>query len=67
MFHEKVNSIQSIYCVNLVTPDLTKTSNVKNFTGMASKSDKFCNLDFQAESPQTIPHNSNDNFLYMYY
>ena len=49
---------------NLLSPDLAKTSNVKNYTRMASKSDKLRNLDFQAESPQTMPHNNNDNFLY---
>ena len=32
-------------------PDLAKTSNVKNYTRMASKPDKLRNLDFQAESP----------------
>ena len=37
---------------NLLTPDLAKTSNVKNYTRIASKSDKLRNLDFQAESPQ---------------
>ena len=26
------------------------------------KSDKLHNLDFQAESLQTMPHNANDNF-----
>ena len=30
---------------------------------MASKSDNLHNLDFRAESPQTLPHNDNDNFL----
>ena len=47
---------------NLLTLDLAKTSNIKNYTRMASKSDKLRNLDFQAESPQTMPHNNNDNF-----
>ena len=51
---------------NLLTPDLAKTSNVKNYTRMASKSDKLRNLDFQAECPQTMPHNNNDIFLYYY-
>ena len=37
---------------NLLTPDLAKTSNFKNYTRMASKSDKLRNLDFQAESPK---------------
>ena len=49
---------------NLFTPDLAKTSNVKNYTWMAFKSDKLPNVDFQAESPQTMPHNNNENFLY---
>ena len=49
---------------NLLTPDLAKTSNVKNYTRMASKSDKLCNLDFQVESPQTMPHNIDNDFLY---
>ena len=49
---------------NLLTPDLAKTSNVKNYTRMASKSDKLNNLDFQAESPQTMPHNYDNDFLY---
>ena len=50
---------------NLLTPDLAKTSDVKIYcTRMASKSNKLRNLDFQAESPQTMPHNNNDNFLY---
>ena len=31
---------------------------------MACKSDNPRNLDFQAESPQTMPHSYNDNFLY---
>ena len=43
---------------NLLTSDLAKTFNVKNYTKMASKSDKLRNLDFQAESPQTMPHNN---------
>ena len=50
---------------NLLTPDLGKTSNVKNYTRMAYKSDKLHNLDFQAESPQTMPHN-NDNDLIIF-
>ena len=28
------------------------------------KSDKLRNLDFQAESPQTMPHNNDNDFLY---
>ena len=48
----------------LLTPDLAKTSNVKNYTRMASKSDNLRNLDFRAEPPQTMPHNNNDNFLH---
>ena len=51
---------------NLLTPDLAKTSNVKNYTRMASKSDKLRNLDFQAESPQSMPHNNDNDFLYYY-
>ena len=47
---------------NLLTPDLAKTFNVKNYTRMAFKSDKLRNLDFQAESPQTIPHNNDNDF-----
>ena len=31
---------------------------------MASKSNKLPNLDFQAESPQTMPHNNDNDFLY---
>ena len=31
---------------------------------MALKSDKLRNLDFQAESPQTMPHNNDNDFLY---
>ena len=49
---------------NLLTTDLAKTSNVKNYRRMASKSDKLRNLDFQAESPQTLPHNIDNDFLY---
>lgn len=49
---------------NLLTPDLAKTSNSKNYTRMASKSDKLRNLDFQAESPQTMFHNNDNDFLY---
>ena len=41
---------------NLLTPDLAKTSNVENYTRMASKSDILRNLDFRVESPQSIPH-----------
>ena len=37
---------------NLLTPYLAKTSNVKNYTRMASKSHKLLNLVFQAESPR---------------
>ena len=33
-------------------------------TYLNSKSDKLCNLDFQAESPQTMPHNNDNDFLY---
>ena len=47
----------------LLTPDLAKTSNVKNYTIMASKSDNLRNLDFRAEPPQTMPHNNNDIFF----
>ena len=35
---------------NLLTQDLAKTSNVKNYTRMASKSEKLRNLGFQAFS-----------------
>ena len=49
---------------NLLTPDLAKTSNVKNYTRMASRSDDLRSLDFRAECSQTMPHNNNDNFLY---
>ena len=50
---------------NLLTPDLAKTSNVKNYNTMASKSDNLHNLDFRAESPQTMPDNiNNKNFFY---
>ena len=49
---------------NLLTPDLAKTSNVKNYTRMASKSDKLRNFDFQAQSLQTMPHNNDNDFLY---
>ena len=31
---------------------------------MASKSDNLQKLDFQAEYPQTMPDNNNDNFFY---
>ena len=48
----------------LLTPDLAKTSNVKNYTRMASKSDNLRNLGFRAEPPQTMPDNNNDNFLH---
>ena len=48
---------------NLLTPDLAKTSNVKNYNRMASKSDNLQKLDFPAESPQTMPDNNNDNFF----
>ena len=48
---------------NLLTPDLGKTSNVKNYAGMASKSDNLRNSDFRAESSQTMPHNNKDNFF----
>ena len=49
---------------NLLTPDLAKTSNVKNYIRMVSKSDKLRNLDFQAEFPQTMLHNNDNDFLY---
>ena len=49
---------------NLLSPDLAKTPNVKNYTRMASKSDKLRNLDFQAESPQTMPQDNDNDFLY---
>ena len=32
---------------------------------MASKSYNLRNLDFPAECPQTMPHNDNNNFLYL--
>ena len=47
----------------LLTPDLAKTSNVKNYTRMASKFDNLRNLDFRDEPPQTMPHYNNDNFF----
>ena len=35
------------------------------YTRMECKSDNLRNLDFQAESPQTMPHNYySDSFLY---
>lgn len=49
---------------NLFTPHLVKTSNVRNYTRMASKSDKLRNLNLQAESPQTMTHNNDNDFLY---
>ena len=49
---------------NLLSPDLAKTSNVKNYTRMAPKSDKLRNLDFQAESPETMPQDNDNDFLY---
>ena len=49
---------------NLLSPDLAKTSNVKNYTRMPSKSDKLRNLDFQAESPETMPHDNENDFPY---
>ena len=49
---------------NLLTQDLAKTSNVKNYIRMASRSVKLFNLDFKAESPQTMPHNNDNDFLY---
>ena len=49
---------------NLLTTDLAKTSNVKNCRRMSSKSDKLRNLGFQAESPQTMPHNNDNDFIY---
>ena len=48
---------------NLLTPDLAKTTNVKNYTRMTSKSDKLRNLDFQAGSLQTMPHNNDNDFF----
>ena len=57
-------AVRSSIVWNLLTPDLAKTSNFKNNTRMASKSDKLRNLDFQAESPQTMPHNNDSDFLY---
>ena len=49
---------------NLLTPDLAKTSNVKNYNRIASKSENLQKLDFRAESPQTMPDNKNNNFFY---
>ena len=49
---------------NFLTPELAKTSNVENYTKMASEYDNLRNLDFRAESPQTMPHSDNDIFLY---
>ena len=50
---------------NLLAPDLgTASSNVKNYTRMPSKSDKLRNLDFQAESPETMPQDNDNDFLY---
>ena len=40
---------------------LAKTFNIKNYVRMASRSDNLRNLDFRAESPQTVPHNDNNN------
>ena len=60
------NSIASrtSFAWNLLTQDLTKTSSVKNYIRMASRSVKLCTLDFQAESPQTMPHNNVNDSLY---
>ena len=41
---------------SLLTPEVAKTFNVTHYTRMASKSDNLRNLDFRAESPQTMPH-----------
>ena len=49
---------------NFLTPELAKTSNVENYTRMTSEYDNLRNLDFRAESPQTMPHNDNHIFLY---
>ena len=49
---------------NLLTTDLAKTSNVKNYRRMSSKSDKLRNLGFQAESPKTMPYNNDNDFIY---
>jgi hypothetical protein len=51
---------------NLLTPDLALTSNVKNYTRMATKSESLLNLHFGAESPQTMPHN-NDFFIIIHF
>ena len=68
IFHE-INSIalRAFTVWDLLTPDLTKTFNVKNHTRMPPKSDNLRNLDFRAESSQTMPHNDNDHFLYYEY
>ena len=65
IFHE-INSIalRAFTVWDLLTPDLIKTFNVKNHTRMVPKSDNLLNLDFRAESSQTMPHNYNNNFLY---
>ena len=47
----------------ILTPDLAKTASSKNYTRMASKSDKLRNLDFQAESLQTMFHNIDNDYL----
>ena len=41
-------------------------SNNMNYTKIASKFNNLSNLDFQVESPQTVPQNNNDNFFLFY-
>jgi len=57
------NSIALRACIvrNLLTPDLGKTSNVRKYTRMASKSNNPRSLDLQAEYPKTISNNNSDN------
>ena len=58
-----INRYEIIACVTIYQPFSFKT--LKNYTSMASKSDNLRNLDFRAESPQTMHHNDNHNFLYL--
>lgn len=48
---------------NIFTSDLTKTSNVINYTRMVSRSDNLCNLNFWGESPQSTPNYDSNNLL----
>lgn len=63
--NKKTSSIHHLRTMNTVIVPRFNTYFMKiSVAFRASKSDKLHNLDSQAESPQTMPNNNDNDFLY---